>query len=63
LFEEEAPGVLERIRHMADRIGGLSETVAATLTNEGVKHPVTNRIVAELKSHVKKCLLALDVSR
>ena len=56
-------GVLERIRDMADQIAGLSETVAATLTNEGVTHPVTNRIVDELKSHVKKCRLALDVSR
>ncbi len=56
-------GVLEHIRHMADRIGGSSEVVAAALTHEGVTHPVIGRIVDALKSHVKKCVLALDVSR
>ena len=55
--------ILERIRHMAEHIGGLAEVVAARLTDEGVAHPVISRIVDELKSHVKKCVLALDVSR
>ncbi len=54
---------LERIRHMAHRLAEISESVAANLINEGVAHPVINRVVDELKSHVKKCVLALDRSR
>lgn len=54
---------LERIRRMAQKIEESSGLVATRLSNEGVAHPVINRIVDELESHLEKCVLALDTSR
>lgn len=55
----DAEPVVERVSQVADETPAAIERAAAAVKEEGLDHPIIDRMVAEVRSHSRRCLHAL----